>query len=67
MIDGMAVTAPDPPKGTLHRFLDSDLWHSFTRSWLTMIAAAVTLVFFSARCSRRGSRRTIHSIPRRSA
>ena len=46
MIGGMAVTAPDLPKGTLHRFLDSDLWHSFTRSWLTMIAAAVTLVFF---------------------
>jgi peptide/nickel transport system permease protein len=45
MIGSMAVTAPDLPKGTLHRFLDSDLWHSFTRSWLTMIAAAVTLVF----------------------
>ncbi len=48
MIDGMAVTASDPQPGILHRFLDSDLWHSFTRSWLTMIAAAITLVYFVA-------------------
>jgi peptide/nickel transport system permease protein len=46
----MAVTTSDPPaarvRGTLHRILDSDIWHSFTRSWLTMAAAGVTLVFF---------------------
>lgn len=45
MIDGMAVTTPDPP-GVLFRLRDSDLWHSFTRSWLTIVAAGVTLVFF---------------------
>ena len=27
------------------RFFDSDLWHSFTRSPVTMVAAAVTLLF----------------------
>jgi peptide/nickel transport system permease protein len=47
MIGRMAVTASDPQPGALHRFFDSDLWHSFTRSWLTMIAAAVTLVYFA--------------------
>jgi peptide/nickel transport system permease protein len=26
------------------RFFDSDLWYSFTRSWLTMLAAAITLL-----------------------
>ena len=46
MIGLMAVTTSDHQPGTLHRFFDSDLWHSFTRSWLTMIAASVTLVFF---------------------
>ncbi len=31
------------------RFLQSDLWHSFTRSWITMIAAAITFILiFSA-------------------
>jgi peptide/nickel transport system permease protein len=46
MIGRMAVPASDPRPGALHRFLDSDLWHSFTRSWLTMIAASVTLAYF---------------------
>ena len=51
MIGDMAVTTSEPPpstpqRGALHRFFDSDLWHSFTRSWLTMIAASVTLIFF---------------------
>jgi peptide/nickel transport system permease protein len=26
------------------RFFDSDLWYSFTRSWLTMLAAAITVL-----------------------
>ncbi len=28
--------------------LDSDLWHSFTRSWVTMIAAAVTFILIGS-------------------
>ncbi|NNG05572.1 MAG: ABC transporter permease [Inquilinus sp.] len=34
--------------GTLARALDSDIWHSFTRSTVTMAAAAVTALFFLA-------------------
>jgi peptide/nickel transport system permease protein len=30
--------------GMIARALDSDLWFSFTRSWVTMLAAAITLV-----------------------
>ena len=30
------------PRGLLERWADSDVWHSFTQSWLTMAAAAVT-------------------------
>jgi peptide/nickel transport system permease protein len=30
--------------GLIARMLDSDLWYSFTRSWVTMIAAAVTVL-----------------------
>jgi peptide/nickel transport system permease protein len=35
-------TAAEP--GLFARMLDSDLWHSFTRSWVTMIAAGVTFL-----------------------
>jgi peptide/nickel transport system permease protein len=50
----MAVTDHSPPAratkearaSLVRRFFDSDLWYSFTRSWVTMIAAlvAVTLI-----------------------
>jgi peptide/nickel transport system permease protein len=30
------------------RFLDSDLWYSFTRSWITMAAAAITVLLILA-------------------
>ena len=39
-------TASEP--GLLARALDSDIWHSFTRSKLTMVAAAVTLLLVLA-------------------
>ncbi len=35
-----------PPPGLMRRFLQSDLFYSFRRSKLTMVAAAVTLIFF---------------------
>ncbi len=43
----MATTAAKPP-GFLARALDSDVWASFRRSKLTMVAAAVTALFFGA-------------------
>ena len=42
-------SAPRPraaPAGWLGRALDSDVFYSFRRSRLTMVAAAVTLLFF---------------------
>jgi peptide/nickel transport system permease protein len=30
--------------GLIARIFDSDLWYSFTRSWVTMLAAAITLL-----------------------
>src|ERR1700754_822662 len=41
--------APGPrpaPNGRLGRALDSDIFHSFRRSKLTMLAAAITVLFF---------------------
>ena len=32
----------------LHRFFDSDIWYSFTRSRVTMVAAVITAFFFIA-------------------
>lgn len=45
-----APTAAAAPaeRSWLARALDSDIWHSFTRSKLTMVAAAATLLFFVA-------------------
>jgi peptide/nickel transport system permease protein len=39
-------TAPKSvtPPGMLARFFDGDIWHSFTRSWVTIIAFIVTLL-----------------------
>ncbi len=40
--------APLPLPAALRRVLDSDLWYSFTRSPVTVVAAAVTALFFAA-------------------
>jgi peptide/nickel transport system permease protein len=45
MTDAVAP-APLPPTRLLGRLIDSDIFYSFGRSKLTMIAAAVTLLFF---------------------
>ncbi len=48
----MAMSEPAPladiRASAIRRFLDSDLWHSFTRSWVTMLAAFVALVLVLA-------------------
>ncbi len=44
-----ATGKPEPSRSMLARMRDSDIWHSFTRSWITMIAALVTFILiFSA-------------------
>jgi peptide/nickel transport system permease protein len=40
------VPAPLPPTRSLGRAIDSDIFHSFRRSKLTMVAAAATVAFF---------------------
>jgi peptide/nickel transport system permease protein len=40
------LPARSPPPGWLHRVIDNDMFYSFCRSKLTMVAAAVTLMFF---------------------
>jgi len=45
----MAVESKDArPRSLLARALDSDLWHSFTRSPVVVVAACVTLAYFLA-------------------
>lgn len=46
MMDALAPEATARPPGLIRRFLQSDLFYSFRRSKLTMVAAAVTLLFF---------------------
>jgi peptide/nickel transport system permease protein len=46
MTDALAPEATARPPGLIRRFLQSDLFYSFRRSKLTMVAAAVTLLFF---------------------
>lgn len=41
-------TAQNLPTSRIGRFLDSDIWASFKRSKLTMVAAALTLLFLAA-------------------
>ena len=38
----------DTVRDLLHRWFDSDLWHSFIASRLTVVAAVVTLIFIGA-------------------
>lgn len=45
MTDTLAP-APLPPAGLLRRVIESDLFYSFRRSKLTMVATAVTIAFF---------------------
>jgi peptide/nickel transport system permease protein len=46
---GSSYTAANPEASFVARMLDSDLWYSFTRSWITMLAAAITaLLILSA-------------------
>lgn len=44
----MSADSESGAKGMLGRALDSDLWYSFTRSPVVMIAAAVTALYFLA-------------------
>ena len=44
----MASSGTSAPRGLLARFFDSDVWFSFRRSKLTMVAAGVTAVYFVA-------------------
>ncbi|MGN6464898.1 MAG: ABC transporter permease, partial [Rhizobiaceae bacterium] len=44
----MAETPADAPSGLVRRFIDSDLFYSFCRSPLTILAALVTLVLILA-------------------
>lgn len=44
----MANPATSAPRGLLARFFDSDVWFSFRRSKVTMVAAGVTAVYFVA-------------------
>lgn len=44
----MASPGTSAPRGLLARFFDSDVWFSFRRSKVTMVAAGVTAVYFVA-------------------
>lgn len=44
----MASSRTSAPRGLLARFFDSDVWFSFRRSKVTMVAAGVTAVYFVA-------------------
>jgi peptide/nickel transport system permease protein len=44
----MASSGTSAPRGLLARFFDSDVWLSFRRSKVTMVAAGVTAVYFVA-------------------
>ena len=52
------------PRGLFRRAAESDLFYSFRRSRITMIAAAVTAVFSCSRFSRRCFPCRIRSTPR---
>ena len=43
-----SAKAGSQPKSLARRWLDSDIWHSFTRSPVVMLAAVVTAVFLGA-------------------
>ncbi|WP_315837904.1 ABC transporter permease [Bradyrhizobium prioriisuperbiae] len=49
LLTGKDIAAPSPvrPVGMLGRIADSDLFHSFRRSKLTMVAAMVTVLLFA--------------------
>lgn len=43
-----AVSTAPPSVSMYGRWLDSDIWYSFTRSWVTMLAALVTFVLIAS-------------------
>ncbi|WP_022729692.1 ABC transporter permease [Fodinicurvata sediminis] len=45
---GQSGTADEKPHGLLYRFFDSDIWHSFSHSPITVLSAIITLLFFLA-------------------
>jgi peptide/nickel transport system permease protein len=45
-LSGKVASGRAPASGLIRRALDSDIFYSFRRSRLTMVAAAVTLLFF---------------------
>ncbi len=48
MTDLAEQTAAPQRASALQRFFDGDIWYSFTRSRVTMVAAAITALFFVA-------------------
>jgi peptide/nickel transport system permease protein len=46
MTDALTPEIVAPPPGPIKRFMQSDLFYSFRRSKLTMVAAAITVLFF---------------------
>lgn len=46
MTDALTPEIAAPPPGLMKRFVQSDLFYSFRRSKLTMVAAAITVLFF---------------------
>ena len=42
----MSTTGSPERTGFFSRVFESDLWHSFRQSWVTMIAAVVTAIIF---------------------
>jgi peptide/nickel transport system permease protein len=44
--EAVPALAPEAPTSRAGRFFDSDIWASFKKSRLTMVAAGVTLLFF---------------------
>ena len=69
MSDSSHVATADVPRppSRLARFLDGDVWASFKRSRLTMVAAALTLLFLLGALLADGYRRRIRSILRSSS
>ena len=42
----MSVVQEEKKPGVIERILDSDIWHSFRKSRITMVAAGVTFLYF---------------------
>ncbi len=42
------IASTSAPRSAAGRFLDSDIWHSFTRSWVTIIAFVVVVLMIGS-------------------